>query len=55
MNTKNHYIHSFISQDEIYYKYLYQLPPKQGRYIVLDTETTGLEKEDHVIKLVLVK
>ena len=51
MNTKNHYIRSFISQEEIYYKYLYQLPPKQGRYIVLDTETTGLEKDDHVIEI----
>ena len=32
-------------------KYLYQIPPKHGRYIVLDVETTGWKKEDHVIEI----
>ena len=39
------------SKDEMLYKHLYQIPPKKGRYIVLDTETTGLKKEDHIIEL----
>ena len=39
------------SKDEIIYKDLYIIPPKQGRYIVLDTETTGLKKNDHVVEL----
>jgi len=39
------------SRDELLYKHLYQIPPKKGRYIVLDTETTGLKKEDHIVEL----
>ena len=39
------------SRDEMLYKHLYQIPPKNGRYIVLDTETTGLKKEDHIIEI----
>ena len=39
------------SKDEKLYKHLYQIPPKKGRYIVLDTETTGLKKEDHIVEL----
>ena len=39
------------SKDEILYKALYLIPPKKGRYIVLDTETTGLKKNDHVVEL----
>jgi DNA polymerase III epsilon subunit family exonuclease len=39
------------SRDEELYKHLYQIPPKKGRYIVLDTETTGLKKEDHIVEL----
>jgi len=39
------------TKDEILYKTLYLIPPKKGRYIVLDTETTGLKKNDHVVEL----
>ena len=39
------------SKDEILYRELYLIPPRQGRYIVLDTETTGLKKNDHVVEL----
>ena len=50
MNNKN--LQSNIySRDEELYKHLYQIPPKKGRYIVLDTETTGLQKEDHIVEL----
>ena len=28
--------------------YLTQIPPKEGRYVVLDTETTGFGKNDHI-------
>ena len=31
------------TKDEILYKSYYLIPPRQGRYIVLDTETTGFE------------
>ena len=37
--------------EETIYKYLYKMPPKGGRYIVLDTETTGLEEECQVVEL----
>ena len=40
-----------VSKDEILYKELYLIPPKFGRYIVLDTETTGLKKNDHIVEL----
>ena len=39
------------TKDEFLYKTLYLIPPKKGRYIVLDTETTGLKKNDHVVEL----
>ena len=39
------------TKDEILYRALYLIPPKKGRYIVLDTETTGLKKNDHVVEL----
>ena len=39
------------SKDEILFRELYIIPPKFGRYIVLDTETTGLKKNDHVVEL----
>ena len=39
------------SKDEVLYKELYLIPPKYGRYVVLDTETTGLKKNDHVVEL----
>lgn len=32
-------------------KHNYRIPPKAGRYIVLDTETTGLNLNDHVVEL----
>ena len=51
MQTKAKYSFPLYSQDEILYKHLYQIPPKNGRYIVLDTETTGLKKEDHIIEI----
>ena len=51
MQTKPKYSYPLYSQDEILYKHLYQIPPKNGRYIVLDTETTGLKKEDHIIEI----
>ena len=50
MISKN-YQCEIYSRDEKLYKHLYQIPPKKGRYIVLDTETTGLKKEDHIIEL----
>ena len=29
-------------------EYLTQIPPKEGRYVVLDTETTGFGKDAHI-------
>ena len=49
--SKNYYTQEIYSRDELLYKHLYQIPPKNGRYIVLDTETTGLKKEDHIIEI----
>ena len=46
MNYKEKYL---SENDKNKYNYLYHLPPKKGRYLVLDTETTGLEEEDHII------
>ena len=37
--------------EETIYKYLYKLPPKEGRYIVLDTETTGLGESAQMVEL----
>ena len=31
--------------------HLYLLPPKEGRYIVFDVETSGLKKDDHILEL----
>ena len=39
------------TKDEILYKTYYIIPPKQGRYIVLDTETTGLNDNDQIVEL----
>ena len=39
------------TKDEILYKTYYLIPPKQGRYIVLDTETTGLTDNDQIVEL----
>ena len=40
-----------IDYESTIYKYLYKLPPKGGRYIVLDTETTGLSENDQIVEL----
>ena len=45
------FINNTIQDDFKKYNYLYNIPPKTGRYIVLDTETTGLGKNDHVIEI----
>jgi DNA polymerase III epsilon subunit family exonuclease len=45
-NTQNE-----IDYESTIYKYLYRLPPKGGRYIVLDTETTGLNENAQVVEL----
>ena len=37
--------------EETIYKYLYKIPPKEGRYIVLDTETSGLNDEAQIVEL----
>ena len=39
------------TKDEILYKSYYLIPPKQGRYVVLDTETTGLNNNDQIVEL----
>ena len=39
------------SKDEILYRELYIIPTKFGRYIVIDTEKTGLKKNNNVDKL----
>jgi len=51
MIGNNTFHQDIYSRDELLYKHLYQIPPKNGRYIVLDTETTGLKKEDHIIEI----
>lgn len=40
-----------FNPEETIYKYLYELPPKSGRYIVLDTETSGLSQQCQIIEL----
>ena len=51
MLTKSAYHQSFYTQKEDKYYYMYQIPPKMGCYKVLDTETTGSSKKDHIIEL----
>ena len=51
MKQNNSLSNEKLTKDEILYKTLYLIPPKKGRYIVLDTETTGLKKNDHVVEL----
>lgn len=45
-NTSNTF-----NPEETIYKHMYQLPPKENRYIVLDTETTGLSQESQIVEL----
>jgi DNA polymerase-3 subunit epsilon len=40
-----------FNAEETIYKYLYKIPPKSGRYIVLDTETSGLSQERQIVEL----
>lgn len=43
---------SLINQpEERRYRYMYSVPPRSGRYIVLDTETTGLGLDDHIVEI----
>ena len=61
MTTYNHTNHSkklkyptSLDQtpaNDIFSPSLYHIPPRQGRYIVLDTETTGLNRIDHVVEI----
>ena len=51
VSERKNQMQDIYSRDEMLYKHLYQIPPKNGRYIVLDTETTGLKKEDHIIEI----
>mgnify|MGYP002626054982 CR=1 FL=1 len=42
---------SFRNEELIITRDLYRIPPRAGRYIVVDTETTGLSISDHVVEL----
>ena len=37
------------------YKILYKIPPLDGRYVIFDIETTGLNSKDHLIQLAAVE
>ena len=39
------------TKDEKLNKTYYMIPPKQGRYIVLDTETTGLNNNSQIVEI----
>ena len=44
-------LNTFGDDDPRYY-YMHKIPPKSGRYIVFDTETTGLgDSDDHVVEI----
>ena len=43
--------HIPTTENALHCKHLYRIPPRLGRYIVLDTETTGLNHDDHVVEL----
>ena len=58
MNQKNICTNDFESNflikddaEEKNYKCFYQIPPKNARYIVMKIETTGLEKDDHILAI----
>jgi DNA polymerase-3 subunit epsilon len=42
---------SFRNEELTINRDLYRIPPRAGRYIVVDTETTGLSLSDHVVEL----
>jgi len=42
---------AFKNDELIITRDLYRIPPRAGRYIVVDTETTGLSLSDHVVEL----
>ena len=42
---------AFKNDELIITRDLYRIPPRTGRYIVVDTETTGLSLSDHVVEL----
>ena len=42
---------AFKNEELIITRDLYRIPPRAGRYIVVDTETTGLSLSDHVVEL----
>ena len=50
-NKKPNHYEKVVTDDVSLCKYLYRIPPRNGRYIVLDTETTGLNHNDHVVEL----
>ena len=50
INTSYNY-EKIVTDDISLCKHLYRIPPRIGRYIVLDTETTGLNLNDHVVEL----
>ncbi len=41
----------FNNEESRISRHFYRIPPRAGRYIVLDTETTGLNLNDHVVEL----
>ena len=51
--TKNNFSKQIIlnNEESNIIRHLYKIPPRAGRYIVLDTETTGLSLNDHVVEL----
>ena len=50
-SNKTKHCDQIIIEDAYLCKHLYRIPPRIGRYIVLDTETTGLNHNDHVVEL----
>lgn len=42
---------AFFTEPEVNYNYMKEIPPKSGRYIVVDTETTGMTQKDHIVEI----